>query len=356
MITQISFTELDSILDEGLKLCKICENSFIQIRYPCQNNICGACLKEHIINQIQKYNNKYLSDKILFTCPGICKCEIPNYEVLKYMDKESLSKYNATLTKMLLAKQPDTLNCPNSSCTNIGFTDSYCEKDYECNFCGFKWKNKHNVEERLKKFINFFSFENLKSILKVFVLTKSCNNCGTKIEKNKGCKHMECFRCEHSFCWRCTGDWKTHNEYACMGLYTNIYDERFRPEFMDVVLFLFIVIVVFKIFFSFTILLTILWWIVYLMVFVGMLVFNCFILVGALNLLYECEKKKIIKSGLLIGLLFFEEYILQKYNIHPYSQRIFCSIELISLIITALVYNVIKLCWKVRRSRNIHVE
>lgn len=47
--------------------------------------------------------------------------------------------------------------------------------------------------------------------------TKDCPNCGSCIEKNGGCNHMQCIKCKHDFCWMCCGDWKSHGSeyYEC---------------------------------------------------------------------------------------------------------------------------------------------
>lgn len=47
--------------------------------------------------------------------------------------------------------------------------------------------------------------------------TKDCPNCGSCIEKNGGCNHMQCIKCKHDFCWMCCGDWRSHGSeyYEC---------------------------------------------------------------------------------------------------------------------------------------------
>lgn len=35
--------------------------------------------------------------------------------------------------------------------------------------------------------------------------TKSCPQCGTRIQRSRGCSHMTCARCAAYFCWRCRG-------------------------------------------------------------------------------------------------------------------------------------------------------
>ena len=337
MIKRISFDESKDKNKKIQKLCNICENSYVQFKFSCNTITCGACIKDHFLTQIQTYNNKYLSDKIVFTCPNTCKCLISNVEVEKIMDKETLNKYNSTLTKMCLAKQGDVQNCPNSACKNAGFYDINCTKEFECNFCGSKWKNTRSLENRVLNILNYFSYENLKSMIKVFILSKSCNNCGTKIEKNKGCKHMECFRCEYSFCWRCTGDWKFHNEYACMGLFTNIYDESFKPNFLGSCLFLFGIVCLLKVIFSFTIILRILNWLLYLAVFFGLLAIECFTLFKALDFLYRREKIYIII--IMFALLYVEDSLIHNYELHPFSKIVYTISEVISLALIGLIFS-----------------
>lgn len=43
--------------------------------------------------------------------------------------------------------------------------------------------------------------------------TKPCPNCKTKIEKNKGCKHMTCHQCRWEYCWDCLQGGMGHGGY-----------------------------------------------------------------------------------------------------------------------------------------------
>ncbi|CEO95478.1 RING-type domain-containing protein [Plasmodiophora brassicae] len=42
--------------------------------------------------------------------------------------------------------------------------------------------------------------------------TRPCPQCGTRIEKDDGCEHMQC-RCGHHFCWTCRQPWVDHDNY-----------------------------------------------------------------------------------------------------------------------------------------------
>ena len=54
--------------------------------------------------------------------------------------------------------------------------------------------------------VGLFAFFFLRDVRK-------CPNCKTRIQKNGGCPHMNCFRCHHDFCWCCMGQWRNHNHW-----------------------------------------------------------------------------------------------------------------------------------------------
>ena len=55
--------------------------------------------------------------------------------------------------------------------------------------------------------------------------TKLCSNCGTRIEKNKGCKHITC-KCGHEFCWDCNQPWSLHDETTGGFFRCNLFDPQ----------------------------------------------------------------------------------------------------------------------------------
>ena len=55
--------------------------------------------------------------------------------------------------------------------------------------------------------------------------TKVCSSCGTRVEKNKGCKHITC-KCGHEFCWDCNQAWSLHDETTGGFFRCNL----FRPD------------------------------------------------------------------------------------------------------------------------------
>lgn len=77
---------------------------------------------------------------------------------------------------------------------------------------------------------------------------KSCPSCGISIEKNEGCKHMECIICGDNFCWLCMQPYNKHQDNECANPYVDI------PSVLATVLFIFLMI---KLLVKFEILLTI---------------------------------------------------------------------------------------------------
>jgi ariadne-1 len=347
--------ELKELKDRS-RLCFVCDGSKIEIFFSCGNGLCLECILEHIKAQIAKYKIKILSEKIKFVCAGSCKCPVDSELMESFMNLSVKEMYEEVLLKMYLSKAKDVVTCPKSDCKGCGYVKQpNCEIPtvfnlfitartcLECPVCKHQWSDS---EEKVlnyfdpRKLGQNFSFSNLKSLVKKYVTTKYCNKCTAPIEKAEGCKHIECNRCEYSFCWKCTEDWKTHNEKSCMGLYTNEYDDSFRPQFGANLFLLLSFLFLTKFLFTFLIIFKIIWLVIKLGLFFFFLLIDAFFLHGALLNLYKYNNRNKFYMILLIGVLF--ELSIFYFRLHPYSEKIYLCSQILFLPMYACVMAVKK--------------
>lgn len=327
------------------KLCYVCDMSQIDYFFACGNGLCNDCVKEHLKAQLDKYQTKILSNNIKFHCPGSCKCNESSKQMEMLMDQEVHSKYQDILFKMYLSKASDVIQCPRSSCPGYGFNSddssrkilnifNLNDKCLECPICNHKWSDNSQYSLfslfNIKNYWNKISPSNIKSVIKKYITTKYCNNCNAPIEKAEGCKHMECNRCDYSFCWKCTVNWSSHHELSCMGLLSNEYEESFRPDFIYTLLLFLFVVFLFKFLFSFIIIFYLIKIFIKLCVFTAQLVFvDAFFIYGAFRALFKYRNKCKFYTIIILALLI--ECILYFFELHPFSQKAYFYVEMITM-------------------------
>jgi hypothetical protein len=310
------------------KLCFVCDTDKINYFFTCGNGVCNECLIQHLKAQIEKYKVKVLSEKINFICPGSCRCLVQNEQMEILMNFETKCIYYDVLFKMYLSKANDFFTCPKSDCSGGGFVkQEYISKIkdcMECPICNYKWKYESSDKYEIFNFMNImqsFSISNMRTSIKKYITTKYCNKCSAPIEKIDGCKHMECNRCEYSFCWKCMDDWKNHNELACMGIDTNVYDETFRPDFISPLLLVLTVILVLKIIFSFVIIFWLIGILLKIIIFICLILFDCFLAHGVILSIIKNHPKSKAVIIIAVGLAF--EAALYIFSLHPFSTRLY---------------------------------
>jgi hypothetical protein len=307
----------DDMRKDRSKSCYVCETSAIEYFFDCGNGLCLDCVREHLKAQLDKYKIKIFSKSVKFVCAGSCKCQAENEKMERLMDNETREIYEQVLLKMYLNQTKDIVSCPSSSCSFYGIVWNEC-KCHECNQCGHKWSSDENIS-------NIYTLDNIKSIFKKYLITKKCNNCKAPIERNEGCVHMECNRCDYSFCWRCTEDWNGHSEYICMGLFANVWEESFRPDFSSYLYFLIFLAFIGKLIFTFTISFLLLYHILKIAVLFGMLLANVLITAWIVKL-YKRFRTKVVFYNFI--LLVITEIILYASSLHPYSEKVYFYLQL----------------------------
>jgi len=332
----------DSQNNADSKLCHICEVTPIDFFFICGNGSCIECLYSHIQSILEKYKQKVFSQKIKFVCVSSCKCIIEDGVYEKFIQENSNLKelHNEVLFKMHLAKTKDIISCPKSSCSNSGFFrgNSAC---FECNSCGTKIPNPNDIfsADFFSKLIDNMKFSNFKShMLKIFT-TKYCNKCNSPIEKADGCKHIECNRCEYGFCWKCTGDWSNHSQTACMGIFSNPFDDNDRPDFFFMICFYLTVITVLKLISSLYVLFKLFYFFMAILFVIG-IILNILFTAGMIDLLIKYRIKTIIIPTLLFAIL---EGFLYYFQLHPLSEKFYFWLQIISNTLVGVVMGIIYL-------------
>jgi len=312
----------DNSMGREHKLCYVCELSPIEYFFICANGCCLECLNSHIQSILEKYKQKVFSEKIKFVCVGSCKCLTESEEIEKIIKENSDLKtlHNEVLFKMHLAQAKDIISCPKSNCSNSGYIGGYTAC-FECNLCGAKIANPNDIfnKDYLTQIFENLKFSNFKShVLKTFT-TKYCNKCQSPIEKADGCKHIECNRCEYSFCWKCTGDWSNHSQTACMGIFSNPFDDNDRPDFFFNICFYLCLTSVLKFISSFYILFNLYYFFMAVLFCAGIFL-NTIITAGLINLLIKYNIKSLI---IPLSLFVLFEGTLYYYSMHPLSEKIY---------------------------------
>ncbi|KAH7386802.1 hypothetical protein DE146DRAFT_701791, partial [Phaeosphaeria sp. MPI-PUGE-AT-0046c] len=193
-------------------------------------DICSRCVGNMIHGKIEE---RKLDEAGLACVYPNCDHVLDNSTLKTALsNKTTFTKYDAALTKHLLAASPHFIACLDSKCGKYfsiegctsGNNDTkkkikakartktknliacpYC--DYEvCLACNRPWHPKTDCN-KVKEQEDKASLEQIKNLG-----AKPCPRCGVNIEKNGGCDHMTCHCCRHNFCWQClvTYDGRPH--------------------------------------------------------------------------------------------------------------------------------------------------
>jgi hypothetical protein len=323
---------------EEKKYCYVCESVPIEYYFFCGMGSCIECLEGHLSNILDNYSHKILSEEIKFICIGHCRCNLDSKEVIDNLiltNSTLKEKYHNVLFKMLISKSSDIISCPKFNCSNYGFVEDHNNYDcLECDICKTKIYNPNKLDfKNIVEALNNFSFSNAKTYLVKTITSKNCKKCNSPIEKSDGCKHIECYRCEYSFCWKCTTDWRTHSQKACMGLYSNEWDD-FDPNILFEKLCITLILIIFLKFISGFYVIFKLYYVFMAILFsIGIYINN--ILMGSfIMVIGRNEKRKICYIPFI--LFFIVELIFYYFEFHPLSEKIYFYSQITTIIITGL--------------------
>ncbi|XP_074608822.1 E3 ubiquitin-protein ligase ARIH2-like isoform X2 [Acropora palmata] len=184
---------------------------------PCGHTFCNDCWMLYCVNQLKI---GLASGIECMNCDLLIGEEMA-YKVLK--NEAAREKYRQFLFNDEVKGHPLIRWCPGNDCgCLVKVVESkakriWCSNCYSvfCFMCGEKYHAPTDCYT-IKKWLTKCE-DDSETANYITANTKDCPNCGSCIEKNGGCNHMQCIKCKHDFCWMCCGNWRTHGSeyYEC---------------------------------------------------------------------------------------------------------------------------------------------
>lgn len=327
-------SENTEAMKDRSKLCYICDMESIEFFFPCGNGACLDCLEEHLKTILESYRLKLFSPAVEFRCISSCRCPVSSSQMEHYIQASPRLKdlNSEILLKLYLNQTKDIAACPNSKCMNFGFfqcLESDC--GLTCNLCHHAWKSRES-NFLLDVYENLLSPVELRSTFLKFFTTKHCNRCRTPIERNAGCKHIDCNRCGYSFCWRCTGDWATHKEKHCRGVFANEYEESLNFEYSVVLIFVLAAFLLMKVLSTFVVIIYFALFLVKAVYLACWLALDSLCLFLSLNQLLKYRKTE--KFALVVVLNALTQVFLFYFGLLPFADRNCLIVKVLNCLVT----------------------
>lgn len=193
----------------------------------CGHKFCLDCLRSNIQTAV---NDKQAQALKCFD-PS-CKRPIDIADLRKIIyDKDTQNQINNVQFDKWLTTQENIKHCPTTNC-HFSFVNERADQfthqcpDCKAEYCG-KCMHPHNPRTSCDQAAQDRNLANDRNAQERAnqawqeANTKPCPQCGTRIEKNEGCMHMNCSHCRHHFCWICLNPWQGHNNY---------YTCNYRPD------------------------------------------------------------------------------------------------------------------------------
>lgn len=220
--------------------CAVCfdEKTALDTRtLACGHKFCLDCLRSNIQTAVRDKQTQALK-----CFDPSCKRPIDIADLRKIVyDKDTQNQINDIQLQEWLTQQANIKHCPTPNC-HFSFVneraDQFTHKCPDCKaeYCG-KCMHTHNPRtscDQAAQDRNLAHDRNAQERANQAwqeANTKPCPQCGTRIEKNEGCMHMNCTRCHYHYCWNCLGAWSTHNNYYhCPNRSTNPLTPQAQPR------------------------------------------------------------------------------------------------------------------------------
>lgn len=177
------------------------------IRTSCGCRACSDCHLHWARSQIDH-------SPAILRCPmPQCMTPLTTTDLLSILDQDTQEQLEEAQTWTLVRTDPEYRRCP--TCNAPGFAAKR-QRNFQCIGCGKCWKEAGLKVANPVQVLTWMWLEG-QSWLWKRTFCKQCPSCFAYIEKNEGCKHMECFKCGYEFCWLCFQEWKQHSESLCSG-------------------------------------------------------------------------------------------------------------------------------------------
>ncbi|MES1919472.1 hypothetical protein MHBO_001299 [Bonamia ostreae] len=206
------------------RICKICCGDLSEAvsGVPCGHRFCGECWKQYLETAMQ--TSGINAAKV--ACPFYgCNSILLSSFLDTVLADETRARYERFCADFFVFHSEDAIDCVNPKCDLfVCRTGGDGRRHGRCKcgalFCFVCEAEDHRPATCAQKYESESS-----SASYLLVNTKLCPNCGSRIEKNKGCNHMACFNCRHEFCWVCQRDWTEHNAKTGGFYRCNVYRE-----------------------------------------------------------------------------------------------------------------------------------
>ena len=208
--------------------CNVCfdeKNALEMRKLACGHAFCAECLRENIQTAV-----KDKKTNALCCFDPSCKKPIEINDLRKIVyDKNTQEQINDIQLREWLIAQANIKHCPTPNCTSSFVNERLDQFTHKCDGCKQEYCGKclhaHNPNiscQQSEQERNLATDKNAQERANqawYAAHTKPCPQCGTHIEKNEGCMHMQCTHCKpkpYHFCWNCLGPWINHgNFYRC---------------------------------------------------------------------------------------------------------------------------------------------
>ena len=232
-----------------MEFCQIClEKVSIELIYTisCGCRACIECCRNWAISQIN-------DEKTYIKCPfPTCSLMLSNLD--EFLSYDMIAKLFENQVNLYLKLNKTIKKCPQKDCGYAGFIKKENQHDFFCERCNMCWEEPiEPIGSNIFK-VKGYVEEGFNIIWKA-LFCKTCSGCEIFIEKNQGCRHIDCTMCGTDFCWFCKQSYKTHQQKQC--------SSTLSQKVFTWIMIISILMVAFKIFYCFAWIFIVCYWIVY---------------------------------------------------------------------------------------------
>ena len=183
--------------------CPVCltevEANSLYVTEHCSHVYCRSCAEDLIENAVRNY------DIPIRCCAEDCDELLVLYDFRNLLGGSLERLYDAAIRAFMLANRDSYSSCITPDCKMIyRRAAAYGNgKDFYCIECGISICTACNALSHPGSLCIKERTEVLKWINEDPDNRCRCPKCGSGIEKNGGCMHMECTACRIHFCWHC---------------------------------------------------------------------------------------------------------------------------------------------------------